>query len=498
MIIARSKLMQISPVTISFIASLVLSFIAVQNHLINRDGILYLELAHLVQIDGLSALRGDNSWLHQWPFFSVVIALSGKLTGLSLETMAQLLNALFMAGSCALIVEITRHRWPEASWAACLAVLAMPAFNEYRSDILREHGFWFFSILALWLAIRWDQSPSWRHALLCQFAILIAALFRLEALAFYAALVGWQSFAAPTGHKLRRIFMLVCLPLAGTAILFITYGIGAIELPSRSIYYLEAANPFNKLRELDRIGKQISDAGFFTYKYSREEAGYILFFGLLSVIPVKFVQMSGVLLIPLLYQLSLQPLKRTISDWQPMAWAFVIYAAILAAFITHMFFLTGRYVSLLNLLAVPLVAAGLAGLMARFKRWRILVYLLLFITMASNVISTSNNKGHILEAGEWLAANVNETARVYIENPRVAYYSGLGQRNAGKPGNDRHAITQLLAENRYDFVVLDKDKSDATLDEWFKENRMIIINSYMNKKGDSIVIAVPTAPDGRN
>jgi len=44
-----------------------------------------------------------------------------------------------------------------------------------------KFGFWFFCVLALWLALQWFERRSWWRAVLIQLAIGMAALFRLEA-----------------------------------------------------------------------------------------------------------------------------------------------------------------------------------------------------------------------------------------------------------------------------------------------------------------------------
>ena len=156
----------LGPVRAAFIGSLLLSFVAVQGHLVNRDGIHYLETARAFLEGGLSGEVnvGELAFL---AFLPTLIAALAFVTRVSLENTALILNALFMAGTCALLVGITRRRLPEAAWLACLVVLAMPAYNQYRNEILREYGFWFFSLLAFFLAMRWNDTQRWREAVFC-------------------------------------------------------------------------------------------------------------------------------------------------------------------------------------------------------------------------------------------------------------------------------------------------------------------------------------------
>ena len=373
----------LGPVRLAFLGSLLLSLIAAMNGaLINKDGIFYVEAARAILEQGVGMMR-QNAALQ---FLPLLTAALSKLTGLRLEAAAHLLNALFLAGACSLVVAITRRRLPEAAWAACLVVLAMPAYNGYRGDILREFGFWFFSILAFWLAMRWEESNRLHEAIAAQLALGCAALFRLEAIAFFPALMLWQAFAAPSGHRLRRACLIGCLPLAGIVVAAVLYGMGMLSIPDRLAYYLEAANPARKIQLFKEAGIRMTEA-VFRDKYSREEAAYVLFFGLLSIIPVKFIKMTGVFVVPLGFQLAARQAGGRLARWQPMPWAFLTYVFVLSAFVTHNFFLTGRYVSMLNMLAVPIVAAGLILILRRFPRWRMLLMALPGSDQASTIFS---------------------------------------------------------------------------------------------------------------
>jgi len=482
-----ARVRAIGPVWVAFVGSLLLSLIARGGSLINRDGIYYVDAARAMLEHGFALQRHGSDW----QFLSMLMAGLSALTGLAPETSGHLLNALLLAGTCGLLVAIVRHRLPEAAWAACLVVLAMPAYNGYRNELLREYGFWFFCLLAFWLAMRWEEAaPRWREALACQLALGIAALFRLEAVAFYPALMLWQAFAAPSGQRLRRTLMLGCLPLAGAVLAGMLVGSGLVVLPNRVGYYLEAANPLRKLQLLGDAAGLMSETVL--SKYSREEAAYILFFGLLSIIPVKFLKMAGVFVVPLAYALVARPAKAALSRWQPLPWAFLAYLLVLVAFVTHQFFLVGRYVSLLNLLAVPVAAAGLALLMRRFPRWKGVMVALALLAMVANVVSLSPKKTHVVEAGRWLGANAHDAARVGVDNARIAYYAGW--RASQAVSLDRAALGTALAQKRIDMVAVEAPRNDAGVEKWLATYRLQTVQRFANKAGDAVIVAVPAQP----
>ncbi|MBZ0125765.1 MAG: glycosyltransferase family 39 protein [Rhodocyclaceae bacterium] len=470
----------IGPVRTAFLASLLLSLIAVQGHLVNRDGIFYLETAQIIAESGLA----EGLRTGAWGVLPALIALMSAVTPFGFEAAAHILDALFLAGACALLVAMVRHRAPEAAWAACLLVLAMPAYNQYRHEILREYGFWFFCMLAVWLVMRWQEAPRWREAIACQLALGMAALFRLEAVAFYPALMLWQGFAAPPGQRLRRALILGSLPLACAALAGVLIGSGLVALPNRVGYYLDAANPLRTFQILNEAGSRMSDL-VFQYKYSREEAGYILFFGLLSVIPVKFLKMSGVFVVPLAYAFIARPAREVLARWQPLPWAILAYLLVLAAFVMHEFFLVGRYVSMLNLLALPVAAVGAVLLMQRFPRWKALMVAMALLTMAANVVSLTPKKMHIVEAGRWLAENVADRSQVCLANSRIAYYAGW--RSAGIVFEGA-AFDRVLDGGRCSWVAMEAKRKEYP-DDWLKHKQLLEVRRFKNAGGDAVIIA---------
>lgn len=126
MIRSSFKKLNDSPVLAVFFASLLLSAIARSGSLINRDGMFYVQIARAFLEDGLSG--AFSVW--GWPFFPILFASFSSVTGLDLENSGYLLNALFMAGAWALLVDIARKQYPEAIWVVVLAVLAFARFER--------------------------------------------------------------------------------------------------------------------------------------------------------------------------------------------------------------------------------------------------------------------------------------------------------------------------------------------------------------------------------
>ena len=102
----------LTPVTAAFAGSLLLSLVARLGSTINRDGMLYIHTAQAF-LDGVSLPQRKSS---HGPSCRSASRSFPKLTGLGLENAGYLLNALFMAGACALMVvsapRAAHPRWP--------------------------------------------------------------------------------------------------------------------------------------------------------------------------------------------------------------------------------------------------------------------------------------------------------------------------------------------------------------------------------------------------
>lgn len=477
----RALLEVVTPGRIVFLGSLILSVIAVQQSIINRDGILYVETARAFLDQGWSAAQQKFNW----PLLPVLMALLAKVTGLETETAGQVLNALFMAGCCTLLLSSSARIFPSAVWPTCLVILSLPAFNGYRNELLREYGAWFFIMLSFWLALRWIDKPDWRAALWVQLALLVAALFRPEALSLFVALWGWQFFSVPKELRWQRMFMLATLPLLGLVALLVLTVTGG-TLPSRLLGDMSRF----RLTGFDAKAAALAPS---LIEYARGNAGTILFFGSLAIVPLKFFGKLGLFAVPLAYAFATEKTSTLLGRSALFAWGLLTYSLVLCVFVLDLQFLAGRYIALLLVFTTPITGYGLHRLIERFPRWKYPTVAICLALMAANVISTGPGKQHYVEAGEWLAKNAADLERVYIDEPRVAYYAG--KRFSGRGGQpfEPERMEKEMAEHRYDLIVLSLSSKNRDIEEWLRRNQLEQVQRFTNKAGDAIVVAVPAA-----
>jgi len=464
------------PVFVTFLVSLLLSLLARSGSLINRDGILYVEAARIfLEGDFASALAN-----FYWPFFPIAFASLAHLTGLGLEQAGYLLNALFMGGVCALLVDIARRRFPDAIWFVALVVLALPGLNEYRNELLREYGAWFFSMLALWLAVRFDEKPGWILAQLILPSLVLAALFRPEALAFFSAIVLWQACSSPAGERFRRVLM-IAGPACAIGAIFLAYFLNS---PLYEKSRLSSDVVRFGWRELDLKVEAVSAV---LPAYASEQVRGILVWGSIAIIPERFLAKLGIFLLPLLLLAFGGRLADAVKRNSLFSYAFAAHVLVLSIFVVGVQFLAGRYLALLYLFSAPVIGYGIWRFVCERPRWKIPVVALLSVLMFANVVSTGPAKQHFVDAGNWLAANVQDSPRVYVDSGRTLYYSGWRPLRRWYT-DDRGELTGLVKGGRFDLLVLEVSRKDKGFEQWLLDNELELVRRFSHPNGDAVFV----------
>lgn len=469
-----------SPVLVTFISSLALSLIAVAGVVtVGKDAAFYLDLAQQTSEHGIAVAQERFNW----PWFILLLAGTHKYLGVPLELAAYLWCAVFMAGTCALLVDSVRRRFPAAAWWACLVVLAMPAFNEFRTDILREFGFWFFSVLTFWFALRWQVAGGWWRALSLFPAILCAALFRLEALLLLPALALWQLPSLLCKERRARAAQLYALLvlLAGIAGLGLLLLVEVFAMPaSRLVYYANLLNPSHLLQSFSLFAEQFGDS--MTYKYSRDDAGKIIFFGMLATLLIKFGALLGPFAWLLLDRVTWKKLPLSARHFPLFAWAALLYLFVLMVFFIQEQFTISRYGSFLNLLVVPQIAWLLYLFAQRHPRLVKGLVVAALLVMLANVVSLGGKKTHYIEAGRWLSQNVASDSSIYYDDPRIAYYAGWGYPSSPP-------LEQALADPAaFRYLLIEADGDEPWLLEWLQQHELRVLARFANRKDDAVLV----------
>ena len=464
------------PVWLAFFGSLLLSLIAVMGTVtVGRDAALYIDVAQQVTEQG-----PDVAWAaFDWPWFSLLLAATHSILRLPLELSAYLWCGLFFAGTSALMVDCVRQRSPDITRWACLVMLAMPAVNAFRNDIIRECGFWFFCTLALWLALRWQARGGWLRAAFIHMAIVAAALFRLEALLLIPALALWQLPGLWSSSRRLSFFQFSLLPVVGLLVVSVT----GVLLSARVVLYLDMIEPHGVFASFQMLCDQFANS--LINKYSQDEAGRIIFFGILATMTITFVKLMGPFAVPFILRRNWGVLGIYWRDYRPFAWAALLYLVVLVLFFIKQQFMNARYMSFLNLLFVPVLAMGLAAFAREFPRLGKGLVVLALLVMLSNVISTGAGKTHYIEAGRWMSSHVEPDAPTYFSDGRISYYAGRGY--VLPVLTQEEAISPAHAGD-YRYFVIEAKGDEPWLNEWLAAHKLRILEHFANRKGATVVV----------
>lgn len=475
----------VTPQRMALVGSLILSLIAYTGAVtIGKDGAFYVDIAQTIADQGLAAGAARFNWVG----FPLLLAGLHQVTGLPMEGLAYFICAAFMAGVCVLLVDLVARYKPQAAWWAVLVVLAVPAFNTFRADIIREHGFWFFSVLALWLATRWQLRGGLWLAALVHCAVALAIAFRLEALVLEVAMALWLLPKVASRSGWQQLIQFFWLPLLAVMAFALILLFGDVLSQSRIQYFLGMLNPQQIQQDFQALAQQFADS--LKHKYSQDDAGVIILIGVVGLILLGFLKLLGPFVAPFLLREGRREGAHGVSFFKPFVHCCWLYGIVLLLFFFHEQFINSRYLSFLHLLAVPLVALVAWGFASSYPRWAKALVVVALLVMLDNVVSLGPKKTHYIEAGRWLSEHYQKTDAVFYDDPRIGYYAGWGY-----PGALQVRALDLQPEQieQYRLFVVEADSDEVWLDEWLLSNRLERVAKFANRKGDAVHIIAPMA-----
>lgn len=480
--IHRSPNALVTPTSATFIASALLSLIAIATGNLNRDGMLYVETARAFLDGGIDAA----TTVFSWPFFAILMGGLAKLTGLPPELAGHFLNILFMAGASAFLVNMVDRNDRKLAWLCGLIILSLPGLNQYRNELIREYGCWFFVMLAFWTARDWPEKPNWWRCIAIQLSMLVAALFRPEALAFFASIVLWQHFQPASTPSWRRTLMLAGLPAIGFIAILVTHFSGALPATSR------ISNEIGRFdfSRFDETARGMSQAFNFYARDVAQTAHTILFFGSLAIIPWKLIGKFGLYILPLIFLFRLPERQISFRKYRLFLFAIATHLLVLSVFVLQQQFISGRYYGPLLIFSVPFVAIGLNHLLTQHPKWQWPVIMLCVVLAMSNVVALKAGKQRFSNAGHWLSTQITDGPRIYLESARTAHYAGW-KFSTRTRSLDRDKLLEEIKNNNFDVVVLETSHDDASIGDWISLAGLQEVRRFTDDNGDAIVICVP-------
>lgn len=469
--------------------SLLLSLLSVAtDDVLNSDGMLYVHTAQVFVEQGFSAALAKFNW----PFLSVIVGVLHTGTGLSYIVSGYLLNAIFLAALSVGFVLLYREIGGPRAWVAAAVILLSPFLNEYRNYLIRDFGYWCFGIWATLYFVRFcRRDRSWRDALGWQLCVLVAAAFRIEAVALaallplYCGLLPRQRLSA--WLRVNVVFLVGLLGLITLTMLDIVPLANQARLNylrsflSWSVLSGDFANKMAHVAEHMQAVPSISDAPAF------------LIGGAMGIFVSETVSGLGVLLsLPL--AAGLWQRKARLAEWGALSWATFAVAVPVLMFALRDLFLSGRYPGLLILLLSLPAARMLDEYLPRLdETWRKYplrvgaIVAALTIWTGDAVIVTQHHKLYLREAGEWAEEHVPQTARLFANDDTLYFYYGRGYtRTAQYADNPVMAVKPVAG--KYDWLLLHVRKEDTGAFEAALATRPELRQAarFENPKGDAV------------
>ncbi len=399
----------------------------------NDDAFIYIRTAQIFQQEGIAAAFDHYAWAG----YSILIGLTAA-AGVEWFTAAHLLNGLFFAILSFAFVSICREfcRDRVVLALAALTILLFPEINEYRYLILRDAGFWAFNMLGIWWLIRYAADGAWKYSLLYCAALLLAAVFRPEAMLYLMAAPLCLLFDRRHQRARRWLLCLRAQGVAAVALLLCFLAGLALNLNffQQAAALASAYAPFLQSLFDPGGGEMAAMAevifGEHAATYSGRYLPFFLLAGLLVILVVELCYAVGMpfslILIWGWWRKWLLPDR---NPALPVIAFALINLLIVLAFLLVTRYLTSRYAMVFSLglaLAVPFTAREMLTRAVPGSRLAPGLLVLFFTFSAVDAYYTfGRSKSYVREAVDWLAGNRDAAAGLLTNNRAVAYYSGM-------------------------------------------------------------------------
>jgi|GEM_PF-1569768 len=473
------------------IASALLLIAASQS--LNNDGILYLVGADTFKAEGWSA--AEKVFVR--PFFSALIGTLSLATGTSSLFSAYLLTISLMSLLAFAFVNLVRDlggKMP-AQWAAAAIIVTYPSLCAYRDYLIRDFGYWAFSLLAVNLLIHLHRTVQWRTATTWLLCGLLATLFRPEAAItlFLSPLsILFNTRLAPQARYRATAKLYLYLAAAGVLAMVagMSLGIDPIGklLKVTFALYLEGVQGIGaNLQNMhnDLVSHVLS-------RYSRE-------FGALSVVLI----LTGIFIAKTLQAISLPLLllgafltrcrALTLPRHPAYLATLVIVLMVVAVFYLQMHFLQTRYLLLATLLLLVPICLGLGRVLSTppGRRSKIILSTLAVILVLDSQVNFGHSNQYRVDSIRWLQTHSAEGDWIYANEPQLAYLGGgsfsIHHVLSGTADMTKIPLNTLAG---YDYLAVNLKRKNKVLARFVDSlpPAFTRVKEFSNKRGDKVII----------
>ena len=403
----------------------------IQHGWINPDTVLYFEQARLIALgDWAGAIKVFN-----WPLYGACIAVAHKITSLDIHQSAQMLNMLFFGMATAsflTIIQLAGGGTRIMLTGTLLLFGGQYLVGDVLEMLMRDQGFWAFYLSGLVFFIRYVQHNKLNDALLWQVFMIIATLFRIEAICYLIGLPLCFLLMRELSWKSRLLHILKTYSVAIFALIAIAVAVIISDsLSMRNFGRLQEIFSLNLYQEFTL--KLFTQAQIMSSqvlgKYLEEFAvvGLLLIF--IYVMIAKLISATGIFAAVF----AGLTLKNHGANIQPKTYVVlkttVVIALIsMALIIVKVFVLSGRYVAGLSWILLVLGAFYFATLLAKKDKKNALIASLIVIALClgfvKNILPKRQGYNYMQQAVTWVKANNTYNKPVFYDEKRLRYFAG--------------------------------------------------------------------------
>lgn len=436
----------------------------IQHGWINPDSVLYLEAAKLFTQGAWQA--GFD--VFPWPFYALCIAFVSKISMLDVHLAAQILNVLFFSiatYSFIQIIQLAGGKQRQVIAGVLIWLSAQYMVGGVLEMLMRDEGFWALYLSSLVFFIRYYQQHQFKDALLWQICIIIATLFRIEAILFLMFLPLVLLWQANTSLKLKwqRFLQANAINISLALVVIVIFSLNdnlSTQLLGRlnEIFTSNLWQQFTK--NLAEKSAVMSSQVLGEYLEEFAIPGLLLTF--FYVMCAKMVGATGLINVGL-STMAIQHHSSLIDKqaFQVLRAAAVIAMLNMALIITKVFILSSRYVLALSFILMVLASFYLAELLNKshqnYKTKWLTMALILFMLGGAikNIVPKKSGYNYQQEAVGWVEKYNQDNLPTFYDDSRMRYFAK--QPFAGTWGDNWQLFLALAKSEKledYQLIVL--------------------------------------------
>jgi 6-pyruvoyl-tetrahydropterin synthase len=466
---------------VAFFSALLTVIAIATDDIINPDGALYVDVARMAINDGVIA----TAQLYNWSFYPFLAAGLSQLTTLSITTSFYVLNTVLFILLTDAFTCISYQRLKQTNHVviACILILFFYTLNDYRDFIIRDIGYWALCLYSFYHFISFKNSRQLKHIYSCQYLLLLASLFRVEAIPLLLVMPLFLLLDKEVRKVKFFIHAYSWLLSAGiivvSAILFLPSSTELFSKINQLTYYLNV----DKTVEFFNHASLLINTEIIQPAMRGKEFGeIILITGFISVVLSLVLTAFS---IPYII-LSLLALKTDttvgIKQANDHFWLSLLVFQVVLLFI---FFFssqiqTTRYCVLAGLILLitllPTLTNYIANSFAQKKKLHMALISLLLLYSGIDAFHQSNSKTYLISSCETMSEFLPENSVVSTNSRVIKYYL---ERYAPNTTITIHKHNVSSAELTH--YVIEKRKLASSLEKSLKNNGWTLSESVVHK-----------------